>query len=245
MSLHAARFCTEPLMNQKALKMKRPIKSLILYAHPEPTSFCAALKDTACTVLSHHGEQVVVSDLYAQGFNPVAGRHDFKSSADPQRFHYQTEQLHATQQQNFADDLAQEQEKFLAADRLIMIFPLWWGGAPAILKGWIDRVLACGIAYTDGARFKTGLYPSKQGLLCVSTGGTAERFRDEDVYGPIEKVLWPLQHLTIGYMGMTSLPPFIAYATPRIDQQQREDYLKQWAHRLAELSHHTDDIEEA
>jgi NAD(P)H dehydrogenase (quinone) len=217
--------------------MARPLKTLILYAHPEPTSFSAALKETAVEVLSAHGEVVTVSDLHRQNFNPAAGRHDFKTIADPQRFHYQTEQLHATQHHGFADDLAEEQKKFLDADRIVMIFPLWWGGPPAILKGWIDRVLACGIAYTDGARFTTGLHPSKQGLLCVSTGGTPERFREEDVYGPIDKVLWPLQHLTFDYMGMTSLPPFVAYAAPRVSNEQRSDYLQQWSRRLADLSH--------
>jgi len=187
--------------------------------------------------LSDHGEQVVVSDLYAQNFDAAAGRHDFKTTADPHRFHYQTEQLHASQHHSFADDLAQEQQKFLDADRIVMIFPLWWGGPPAILKGWIDRVLACGIAYTDGARFTTGLHPSKQGLLCVSTGGTLERFREEDVYGPIDKVLWPLQHLTFDYMCMTSLPPFIAYAAPRVSAEQRATYLQQWTLHLTSLPH--------
>lgn len=218
--------------------MPAPLKTLILYAHPEPTSFCSALKQIAVEVLSDHGEEVTVSDLYAEAFNPAAGRHDFKSQADPARFHYQTEQLHATKHRSFADDLAREQEKFLAADRLIMIFPLWWGGPPAILKGWIDRVLACGVAYVDGARFTTGLHPAKQGLLCVSTGGTPERFREEDVYGPVEKVLWPLQHLTLDYMGMNALAPFIAYATPRISAQERIDILAQWRARLAGLPHH-------
>ena len=217
--------------------MTRPLNTLILYAHPEPTSFSAALKETAVEVLSDHGEKVVVSDLYAQNFDAAAGRHDFKTIADPHRFHYQTEQFHASQHHSFADDLAQEQQKFLDADRIVMIFPLWWGGPPAILKGWIDRVLACGIAYTDGARFTTGLHPSKQGLLCVSTGGTPERFREEDVYGPIEKVLWPLQHLTFDYMGMTSLPPFIAYAAPRVSAEQRATYLQQWTQHLTSLPH--------
>ena len=222
--------------------MMRPFKTLILYAHPEPTSFSAALMRTAVGVLTEHGEEVAVSDLYAQNFDAAAGRNDFETTADAHRFHYQTEQLYATQHHSFAADLAQEQQKFLDADRIVMVFPLWWGGPPAILKGWIDRVLACGIAYTDGARFTTGLHPAKQGLLCVSTGGTTERFREDDVYGPIEKVLWPLQHLTFDYMGMSTLPPFIAYAAPRISAEQRAVYLQQWSQRLADLPHRCDSI---
>jgi NAD(P)H dehydrogenase (quinone) len=201
---------------------------LLVYAHPEPTSFCGALKDIAMTTLQEHGHTVLVSDLYAGGFDPVAGRHDFMSVANIERFHYQTEQLNAAEHQTFAPDLSREQDKFRQADLIVMIFPLWWGGAPAILKGWIDRVLACGFAYVDGARFSKGLFPEKRGLICVSTGGTQERFREEDVYGPIEKVLWPLQHLTFEYMGMQALKPFVAYASPRVTEQERLAYLDQW-----------------
>jgi len=61
---------------------------LIVYAHPEPTSFTAALKDAAVDALSGAGHCVQVSDLYGEGFNPVAGRHDFTRAADPDRFHY-------------------------------------------------------------------------------------------------------------------------------------------------------------
>jgi NAD(P)H dehydrogenase (quinone) len=70
--------------------------ALIVYAHPEPTSFTAALKDTAARALSAAGDQVEVSDLNGEGFNPVAGRHDFLQAADPTRFHYQSEQLNAS-----------------------------------------------------------------------------------------------------------------------------------------------------
>ena len=177
----------------------------------------------------------MLSDLYAMGFHPVAGRHDFENFADSARFHYQTEQLYAAQTSSFSRELAVEQEKFLQADHVILIFPLWWGGMPAILKGWIDRVLACGIAYIDGARFTTGLHPHKHGLLCVSTGGTPERFREEDVYGPIEKVLWPIQHLTLDYMGIKTKDPFIAYGAPRVSDEQRAHYLEQWRHRVMAL----------
>lgn len=205
---------------------------LIVYAHPEPTSFCGAMKDAAVEALTEAGHDVVVSDLHAMGFDPAAGRHDFVAAADASRFHYQTEQLHAAKTGGFAPDLAREQERFHKADLVVFIFPLWWGGAPAILKGWIDRALACGFAYVDGARFTKGLFKEKRGLLCLSTGGTPERFREEDVYGPIEKVLWPLQHLTFEYMGMQALDPFVAYASPRVSAEERAEYLAAWRKRV-------------
>ena len=85
------------------------VNVLIVYAHPEPTSFASALKNVAVRALTAAGHRVELSDLYAEAFNPVAGRHDFKSAADPARFHYQSEQLHASRTGGFAADLVREQ----------------------------------------------------------------------------------------------------------------------------------------
>jgi len=64
------------------------VNVLIIYAHPESTSFAGALKNVAVSALTAAGHRVEVSDLYAEGFNPVAGRHDFENAADSVRFHY-------------------------------------------------------------------------------------------------------------------------------------------------------------
>lgn len=206
--------------------------ALIVYAHMEPTSFTAALKDRAVAAITEAGHSVEVSDLYASGFNPVAGRHDFTSVADPLRFHYQNEQEKAAKDNAFVDQIAIEQERVRRADLILFAFPLWWGGPPAILKGWLERVLAYGFAYVDGARFDKGLFKEKRGLMCVSTGGTPQRFSEEGVYGPIEKVLWPVQRLALEYMGMKVFEPFVAYASPRVDDAARNAYLDQWADRV-------------
>lgn len=108
---------------------------LIVYAHPEPKSFNAALCARAASALTAAGHDVTVSDLYGEGFDPLAGRHDFTTVADPDRFHYQTEQAHAARHGGFSAELAREQARVEAADLLVLQFPLWWGGVPAILKG--------------------------------------------------------------------------------------------------------------
>ena len=208
---------------------------LILYAHPEPASFCGALRDVAVSTLSAAGHAVTVSDLYAEGFNPVAGRHDFDTVADPDRFHYQSEQRLAADRQAFSPEIAREQARFAAADFVIVIFPLWWGAMPAILKGWFDRAMAFGFAYVDGARFDKGLFASKRGLVCVTTGGTPQRFSAGDVYGPIGTILMPVEKLCLGYMGMQVDERFVAYGVPRIDAAARAGYLDQWRARLAAL----------
>ena len=210
--------------------------ALFVYAHPEPASFTAALKDAGAAALRDSGHTVEVSDLYAEKFDPVAGRHDFCTVADVARFHYQTEQGHAHKHQAFAPDLAREQERFLKADLVVWLFPIWWGGMPAIMKGWFDRVLAFGFAYADGKRYDTGFFPQKRGLLCLATGGTRDRFSDEGVYGDIKTVLWPPQRLMLEYLGMTALEPFVAYGAPRVDAEQRAAYLAQWRKRLIDIT---------
>jgi NAD(P)H dehydrogenase (quinone) len=209
---------------------------LLVYAHPEPTSFTAALKDAGAAALREAGHTVEISDLYAENFDPVAGRHDFGTVADEARFHYQTEQGHAHEHQTFAPDLVREQQRFLNADLVVWLFPIWWGGMPAIMKGWFDRVLAFGFAYADGKRYDTGFFPKKRGLLCLATGGTRDRFSDAGVYGDIKTVLWSPQRLMLEYLGMRALEPFDAYGAPRVDAEARAAYLAQWRKRLIDIT---------
>ena len=211
------------------------MNGLIIYAHPEPTSFTGALKDTAVKTLEASGHAVDVSDLYLERFDPVAGRHDFKSVFDPKRLHYQSEQEYASEKNSFAEDIAREQRKVKKADFFIFVFPLWWGGLPAILKGWIDRVLAYGVAYADGYRFDKGFFKGRRGILCLTTGGTEQRFSEDGVYGKIEDVLYPVQHCVLRYLGLEVLEPFVAYAAPRVGESTRKRYLIEWETRVREM----------
>jgi NAD(P)H dehydrogenase (quinone) len=206
---------------------------LIVHAHPEPASFNAALKGAAMAEITGSGHTVEVSDLYAEGFQPEAGRHDFDSVADAARFHYQSEQLLAATQGSFSAEVRREQARVRRADLLILQFPLWWGAPPAILKGWFDRVLAYGFAYVDGRRFDSGLMQGRRSLICVTTGGGADRFAPDSNYGEIDRVLWPVQQLTLRYMGYTAPAPFVCYAAPRVPPEQRALYLSQWKARIA------------
>ena len=212
------------------------MRVLIVHAHPEPQSFNAALTRTAAAALRGAGHDVTVSDLYADHFDPVAGRHDFLRVADASRFHYQSEQAHAAANHSFAPDLRREQARLLSADLLVLQFPLWWGAPPAILKGWLERVLAYGIAYVDGRRFTSGLFKGRRAMMSVTTGGTPERFRPDDVYGNIDQVLWPVRRLALEYMGYDVEEPFVSYAAPRVGDAERETYLRAWCERVVEAA---------
>jgi NAD(P)H dehydrogenase (quinone) len=212
------------------------VNVLIVYAHPEPTSFAAAMKNAAVDALTAAGHRVEFSDLYAEGFNPVAGRHDFKTAADPARFHYQSEQLNASRTGGFAADLVREQERLMRADLLIFVFPLWWGGVPAIVKGWFDRVCAYGVAYADGRRFNKGFFVGRRALLALTTGGTAQRFSAEGSYGEMRHVLHSVQRCMLEYLGLETMEPFVAYAAPRVDATMRAEYLRQLEMRLLAIA---------
>lgn len=212
------------------------MKVLIVLAHPEPASFNHALAGAMAAALRDAGHEVAVSDLYADGFDPVAGRHDFTTTADPARFHYQSEQALAAREGGFCPQLAREQARLAAADLVILQYPLWWGGVPAIMKGWFDRAMAYGFAYVDGARFGTGLFKGRRAMVSVTTGGPPQRFTDEGGYGDIEKALWQVQHLMLGYMGYDVASPMVSWAAPRVDDAGRAGYLAAAAARAVELA---------
>lgn len=201
---------------------------LLVYCHPEPGSFTHALLEIAKAAITAEGCTYEVSDLYGEGFNPVAGRHDFETCADPDYFHYQTEQAHAAAHDAYSPEVQREQDRVRRADMLVFLYPLWWGGPPAMLKGWFDRVLSYGFAYVDGARFETGLFNDRSSIMCVSTGGTVARFSAGGTYGTIDQVLWPMQHCQLRYLGMEVLEPFVAYASPRVGDEGRHTHLSDW-----------------
>ena len=168
------------------------MRVLIVYAHPEPTSFSGAMKDLAVETLTAAGHAVTVSDLYAQGFNPVAGPHDFIHRVDPARLDIGTEQANAARTAGFAPDIQAEIDKLMAADFLILQFPFWWYSVPAMLKGWIDRVFAYGVAYDFGRTWDRGVFRGRRAMLAFTTSAPPTSSLPDGRNGDLERTLWPL-----------------------------------------------------
>ncbi|XP_036303629.1 ribosyldihydronicotinamide dehydrogenase [quinone] isoform X3 [Pipistrellus kuhlii] len=123
-------------------------KVLIVYAHQEPQSFNGSLKKVAVEILSKQGCTVTVSDLYAMGFEPRATRNDITGAlSHPEVFSYGVEVYEAYKKRSLTSDIVDEQKKVQEADLVIFQFPLYWFSVPAILKGWMDRVLCQGFAF--------------------------------------------------------------------------------------------------
>lgn len=215
------------------------MKAFIVHAHHEPTSYTAALFQTAQAALREGGHEVRTSDLYAMGFNPVAGMHDFAQPEDRATLHFQKEQHHAAETRTFAADVAAEQEKLAWADLVIFQFPLWWFGLPGILKGWCDRVLAYGWAYGRSERFDSGGLRGRRALLAISVGAPEARYQEGAIFGAIDRVLYPIQVGILNYVGLEVLPPFLAWGVPRVDDATRQAYLTRYAARLRGIEHET------
>ena len=180
---------------------------LIVHAHPEPKSFTAALRDQAVETLQAQGHEVRVSDLYAMSWNPVASAEDFCIRENPEYLVYALEQRRNSKEQTLAADIQQELDKLLWADLLILNFPIYWFSTPAILKGWIDRVLVSGICYGGKRFYDQGGLSGKKALVTVTLGGREHMFGEEAIHGPLEDMLRPLLRGTLAYVGLGVQPP--------------------------------------
>ena len=211
------------------------MKILIVYAHPEPLSFNAALKDLAVEVLTGANHEVVVSDLYAMNFDPAGGPIDFSEREDTQCFRYQREQIHATAKGLFVAELKAEMDKLVWADFVIFQFPLWWFSLPAILKGWVDRVFAMGFSYNLGLAYEKGIFRGKRAMLSFTTGGPPASYVPGGRNGDLEELLRHIQYGMLNFVGMDVLPPFVAYGAARVTPEQRAAYLSAYRERLLTL----------
>lgn len=209
---------------------------LIVHAHPEPQSFTAALRDQAVQTLQAQGHQVQVSDLYAMAWNPVASAEDFSQRENPDYLVYALEQRLGVKSQSLAADIQRELDKLLWADLLILNFPIYWFSAPAILKGWIDRVLVSGVCYGGKRFYDQGGLAGKRALVTVTLGGREHMFGEGAIHGPLEDMLRPILRGTLAYIGLDVLPPFVAWHVPYISQEARQEFLASYQTRLQQLS---------
>ncbi|WP_394830252.1 NAD(P)H-dependent oxidoreductase [Pendulispora rubella] len=213
---------------------------LIVHAHPEPTSLTRQLVETTKQTLEAQGHGVMSSDLYGMHWKAVFDERDFPARVDPGRLSFIEESGHAYSTGQQTADVASEQEKLLAADALILQFPLWWFGMPAILKGWVDRVFAYGLAYGykgEGNRYRygDGGLKGKRALLSVMVGGPEKDYAPRGINGPLEELLFPITHGTLFFPGMEVLPTHAVYGSARMTAAGVEEAKAGWQARLEGL----------
>jgi NAD(P)H dehydrogenase (quinone) len=202
------------------------MKVLLVFAHPEPRSLNGALRDVAIRELKAQGHEVRVSDLYADAWKSEVDRADFPWLTPDAQFIPGAASKKAFEADALTEDVKAEIEKLLWADMLILQFPLWWFAMPAILKGWVDRVYAYGFAYGVGEhsdkrwgdRYGEGTLVGKRAMLIVTAGGWEEHYTARGINGPIDDLLFPINHGILYYPGYEVLPPFVAYRVDRLDE---------------------------
>ena len=139
------------------------MKHAIILAHPEPDSFNASVAKTYAQAIRVRGHDAIVRDLYAIGFDPC-----LKANERPDK-----------PGQVIAPDVAAERALIADADVFVLIYPIWFGSTPAILKGYIERVFNQGFAF-DG--FQVGqMRPLLTGrrLLSFTSSGATNAWLDE------------------------------------------------------------------
>lgn len=137
-------------------------RTAIIYAHPYEKSFNKAILDTFIAAIQERGEACDVIDLYAEGFDPV----------------YHPEELALFKEGRYLDPKIEKYQHILkAANRVIFIFPVWWSDMPAVLKGFFDKTMLPGYAYSivDG-KWVPGLDNVKQTLVITTSEAPTAAF---------------------------------------------------------------------
>ncbi|MCS3442951.1 NAD(P)H-dependent oxidoreductase [Microbacterium phyllosphaerae] len=196
-----------------------------IYAHPQEKSFNARLFRDGVEALSRDHD-VEITDLYGQGFDPVLAAPDLGeplgregSVVDLMGEAYAVGQL--------PSDVIEEQRKLGAADLVVLQFPLWWYGPPAILKGWFDRVLTNGFAYGPSdpetglpLRYGDGPLAGRRALVIVTAGEDDRSIGERGVSGDLDSLLFPLTHGTLWYTGIEPLDLHVVHDADGLEPAQ-------------------------
>jgi NAD(P)H dehydrogenase (quinone) len=136
------------------------VKVYVVYCHPDPASFTAAIRDRVVDALRRAGHETRLSDLYADEFEPALSLHERVNHHAPA---------------DTKPGIAVYCQSLQWCDALVFVYPTWWSGQPAMLKGWFDRVLVRGVAWDlpEGASRVTPLLGNVRRLVIVTSHGSA------------------------------------------------------------------------
>jgi len=183
------------------------MKVLVTIAHPNPRSFNHAILEQFTKGLAEAGHTVVINDLYADYFDPVLNRAE----------------LELDEEEPLPEDILAQQELIASTDALAFIHPVWWYGFPAMLKGWVDRVLTVNFAYKFQKTGPPGLLPHSKAHFLRTTLGNQERYAKMGVLEALDK------HITTVFSkvcGINDIETTTFYAVPMSDKL-RQQYLEQ------------------
>lgn len=153
-----------------------PLRVSVILAHPSSRSFNAAIAQTAVTALKRNHHRVIFHALYRERFDPVLPALEIKKGA------------------NLPPGIQRHCYEIRKADGLVIVHPNWWGEPPAILKGWVDRVLRVGVAYDfppgpqGAAGLPIELLHNIKTVLVLNTSDTPAQREAEVLRDPLQTI---------------------------------------------------------
>ena len=196
-------------------------QSMVVVANPRPNSFVHALAEEAAAGLTEAGHEVVLHDLYAEGFRPVLEPEEGRT----------TRRADESALTVGADSLVHRHRRELSAARtLVVAHPNWWGKPPAIMAGWMDRVLVPGVVYElDAAEGEPTCLLDLRRLIVLNTGDTPAE-RETGVFGDPLSLIW--ERCVGAYLGGAEVRRLLASPVAGSTPEQR----RAWLARARELA---------
>lgn len=182
----------------------------VILAHPDSQSFNHAIAQTACAALTQNGHSPVLHDLYAERFDPVLPTAELRGKA------------------LLPDAVAAHCQEISRADGIVIIHPNWWGQPPAVLKGWVDRVLRPGVAYKfvdgdQGEGVPVGLLTAKKALVFNTSNTRSER--EASAFGDPLDTLW--RNCVFGLCGVSDFYRVTFSVVVTSALERRQEWLRQ------------------
>ncbi len=181
---------------------------LIIYAHPNPRSFNQAILETVDATLRERGHATRIHDLYQMQFRAVLDGED----------------LLRNWRGDWAPDTRREQDAVQWAQGLVLIYPIWWFGPPAILKGWIDRVFTRKFAFDFGPDGMKGLLTHERALILNTLGGDEATYQQERWD---ELLARPIAEGVLGACGVRNVVHRAFYQVPSVTHAERQAMLEE------------------
>jgi putative NADPH-quinone reductase len=192
---------------------------VVVVAHPDTSSFNHAIASTAARSLTRAGHEVTVLDLYAEGFRTAMSR-DERSAYHSDR--------------PLLDPMAERHADIVkAAEALVFVYPTWWSTMPAILKGWLERVMVPGVGFVfdDHHHVRRGLTKVRC-IVGISTYG-AKRYYVRALHDNGRRML--LRALRLNTAILTRRSFLALYEMDTRTDQQRAAFLERVERKMRSL----------
>lgn len=214
------------------------MKPLIIFGHPNNNTFNGDILSTVEDFFANKGVKYKVSNLYEMNFNPVLSLEEYQNrskATSPSDIMAEKEKnfiYYVPTECPFPSDVMTEQEKVTWADTLIFIYPVWWNREPAIVKGWIDRVLAQNFAFEETNGDIHGLLSGKRALVICTFAASQDAVEKS---GILEAMHTCMSQATLEFCGIEPVTNQEFFEIPETGGEQRDKMLQKVTQLLENL----------